>query len=157
MATDKKQNTTIEHTISQFVDAGIGLAILPFNLLQRSFTSAKEDYKSQFSSLQERGTAIEKQLKDTLAPFSLCNTLKSNFSSQSSKEAKLERLSVKIDSLVELVAELAANKTVEINAAKSTPPPAKATPRKRTSRSSTTAKPRTTRTKNISATTKKDA
>ncbi len=152
MATDKKKNATINQTVSQFVDAGIGLAILPFNILQRSLTSAKEDSLNQFSSLQERGSAIEKQLKETLTSFDLCNPIKSRFSSQSSKNAKLEQLSVKVDSLVELVAELAATKVAETK-----PQPTQAAPRKRAARSSTTAKPRTTRAKSTSSTTKKDA
>ncbi|MBO1255138.1 hypothetical protein J3L16_05480 [Alteromonas sp. 5E99-2] len=152
MATDKKQYTAANQTISQFVDAGIGLAMLPFSLLQRSFTAVKEDSINHFSSLQERGSAVEKQLKENLTSFKLCSPIKSRFDSLSSKDAKLEQLSVKIDSLVELVAELAAKKAAETKSK-----PTQATPRKRAARSSTTAKPRTTRAKSTTSTTKKDA
>lgn len=155
MATHNKQNETVDQTISQFIDAGLGLATLPFHLLQRSLSTTKENTINEFSSLQVHGALVEKRLKETLTSFNFCSTIKSRFSSQSSKDVKLTQLSLKIDSLAESVAKIAAKQAAETTP-KTPPKPTPAAPRKRATRSASGTKPRTTSTKSTTSTTKKD-
>ncbi len=165
MAAQDKQPSTVEQTVSQFLDAGIGLAMLPFSLAQQSFASTKEETASKLAALQARGEELDAQLRSQLNPAKFCGQMLQAFSPKASREAKIDELSAKVDTLVELVATLAAKQAAEKAAASETKSAeSKPAPRKRTTRSAATkapAKPRATKTsgtaKTTSATPKKDA
>ena len=160
MAAKDQKSSTVEQTVSQFLDAGIGLAMLPFSLAQQSFAATKEETASKLASLQARGEKLDAQLRDQLNPAKFCSQLMQSLSPKASREAKIEELSAKVDTLVELVATLAAKQAAE----KAAEAEAKPAPRKRATRSPATktpAKPRTTRAKSTAkspaSTPKKDA
>lgn len=113
MTTENATTNRVEQTISQFIDAGMGLALLPFSLVQKSFESTKEQTQAKFSALQSRGEGIEQQLKHMLNVNGLCDQVLSKLSPKAKREAKLEVLSGKVDALVEQVAKLAAQKAAE--------------------------------------------
>lgn len=109
-------------TIAQFIDAGIGLAMLPFALVQKTFMFTKEETSNTLASLQTRGEQVDEKLRDSIAtieqisPLKLCNKVFGAISNKPSKDEKIEQLSSKVDTLVELVATLAAKKAAEKNA-----------------------------------------
>lgn len=152
---DNKQKTSpsLDQTLAQFIDAGIGLAMLPFSMAQQTFESTKQSSQSRFDDLQARGEKLESDLKDKLDPFkqqanltNLCNQFSLFLSPKASREAKLDTLSKKIDTLVELVATLAAKQAAQ-----------KAEAEPKSSTKSTATKPKTTRRRTSSAAAKSTA
>jgi len=147
MESKQKTNTTIDQTVAQFIDAGIGLAMLPFSLVQQTFESTKDSTNAKFDELQARGEKVESELFEKFDPArqkanlaSICNQVSLMLSPRANREAKLDVLSKKVDTLVELVATLAAKKAAEAetktSAASEKP---KTTTRKRASTTSKTA------------------
>lgn len=167
MSSSENQPATIEQAVSQFIDAGIGLAMLPFSLVSKSFNTTKEQTSSQFASLQSRGEELDAKIREQLNPSKLCNKLMSAISPTSKREQKIEQLSAKVDTLVELVATLAAKQAADKAPTKSATSGAKsegadkpATTRKRATRTTSATKaaaPKTTKTRTPRTTAKKDA
>jgi Lon protease-like protein len=131
-------------SIAQLIDAGIGLAMLPLSLVQKTLTLTKEETSTRLSSLQARGEKVDENFRNSIAnieqlgPIKLCNKLLSAVSNKPSKDEKIEQLSSKVDTLVELVATLAAKKAAEQASASPTVGETTPAPKKRAPRTATT-------------------
>lgn len=156
---ESKANSTsnVDQTVAQFIDAGIGLVMLPFSMAQQSFEKSKKTTGEKFDELQARGSKLEADLREKIEPAknrikvsAMCNQVVKMLSPKASREAKLDALSKKIDTLVELVATIAAKQAAAAKEGsegkKETPAPAAKTRRRSTTAaasSATAAKPAT--------------
>ena len=144
MENKQKSTAAIDQTLAQFIDAGIGLAMLPFSIFQQSFDSTKGKTSAKFEELQARGEQVESELREKFDPLgqsvsfaNICNQVSLMLSPRANKEAKIEALSKKVDTLVELVATIAAKKAAEAAAAKTADEKPKAAPKTTRRRAST--------------------
>ena len=146
MSTQESKSPVTDQTLSQLIDAGIGLAMLPFSLAQKTFTLTKEETSSRFAALHARGEQVDAKIREIVNPVKFCNTVKESFSTKAAKQAKIAELSEKIDTLVELIATVAAKQAAESKTtAEAKPAPRKRAPRATTAKTKTPAKPRASR------------
>ncbi|MFC3094957.1 hypothetical protein DRW07_17400 [Alteromonas sediminis] len=146
MESKQKKQSQIDQTVAQFIDAGIGVAMLPFSLVQQTFESTKDSTSAKFDELQARGEKVESELFGKIDPArqkanlaNICNQVSMMLSPRASREAKLDTLSKKVDTLVELVSTLAAKKAAEAEAKPKTTTKAADDKPKTTRRKTTTA------------------
>ena len=156
MTIKRKSSLTVEQTISQFIDAGIGLVTLPFTIAQNAVSTSKEEVSQQLESLQARGEKVDAKIRSALIPSQLCNKLVNLLPSKSENSLKLDQLSQKVDTLVELVAVIAAKQADEASV-KPTPTKKAPTARTRAPRSANkTTKASATKTQVTASMTKKE-